>query len=63
MLHIDRVSAHIDLASSAAGPTAEPQMSDLLAALADPAARAQIKALVHEALRDHLRELERRGIV
>lgn len=64
MLRIDRVTAHMDvLPSSGANAGGSTGSLDAAAVLADPLARERIKALVREALRDQLRELERGGLV
>jgi hypothetical protein len=64
MLRIDRVTAEMSvLPSSGADAGGSTARFDATALLADPQARVRIKELVREALRDHLRELERRGLV
>jgi len=64
MLRIDRVTAQMDLLpSNGANATGSTGRLDAAAVLADPQARERLKELVREALRDHLRELERRGVV
>lgn len=66
MLRIDRVKTEMEVlpggsAAAASSSTAPPRSaSDLLA---DPAARDRLKEIVLEVLRDHLRALERRGVV
>lgn len=62
MLRIDRVKTDVNLVPSAGAPAPLPQ-SDVAGFLADARARERIKELVLEALREHLRELERRGVV
>jgi len=60
MLHIDRVNAEMDLrpASGSGESPAAPTV-----ARADEQSRERIRALVREALRDELRELERQGVI
>ena len=65
MLRIDRVNAQVDILpgtgqTPGAGAAAPPSAATILA---DPQTRERIKELVQEALREHLRELERRGVV
>ena len=62
MLRIDRVSAEMDVLPSGGGASAAPKL-DVAALMSDPHARERIKEMVREALSDHLRELERRGVV
>jgi hypothetical protein len=63
MLRIDRVKTDMELlpSSGAAAPTSP--RADAAALLADAGARERIKELVLEALREHLRQLERQGVV
>ena len=63
MLRIDRVKTDMDILPSAGAPAPASPHSDAAALLADARARERIKELVLEALREHLRELERRGVV
>ncbi|MEO8681356.1 MAG: hypothetical protein ABI665_20060, partial [Vicinamibacterales bacterium] len=60
MLRIDRVNADVDV-RPAEPPLARAAAAELTAL--DPQLRERIKELVREALSDHLRELERRGVV
>jgi hypothetical protein len=61
MLQIDRVQAEMEILPGAGelGGSSVPPL--LPGANLDPAARQRLSELVLEALRDHLRELERRG--
>jgi hypothetical protein len=62
MLHIDRVSAQVDLLPSDQSATRDlPSTGG--PAVVDGGNRERLKALVFEVLRDHLRELERRGVI
>jgi hypothetical protein len=65
MLRIDRVKTEMDVlpAGSAPAPGVPPATAESFAILSDPQARERIKEMVLEALREHLRELERRGVV
>jgi hypothetical protein len=60
VIRIDRVTAEMDLVP-AGGQGAAP--TDGAAALSDPRTLERIKELVRQALAEHLRELERRGVV
>lgn len=65
MLRIDRVKTELEALpqggpAAPGGPEAARTPSEILA---DPRARDRIKELVVEALREHLRDLERRGVV
>lgn len=62
MLHIDRVSAQVDLLPADRSAASETP-SHVTATSTDAAHRERLKALVFEVLQDHLRELERRGLV
>jgi len=65
MLRIDRVKTEMEVlpAQSEAGAVAAPRSAGVAELLGDPRARERFKALVLEVLRDHLRALERRGVV
>jgi len=63
MLRIDRVNTEMDVLPQAAAPAVTTSHSSSEAALSDPRSRERIKELVLEALRDHLRELQRQGAV
>jgi hypothetical protein len=63
MLRIDRVKTDVEILPSNGAPSPPSPRSDAAALLADARARERIKELVLEALREHLRELERRGVV
>jgi hypothetical protein len=64
MLRIDRVTAQMDvLPSSGANAGGSTGSLDAAAVLADPQARERIRELVRETLCDHLRKLERGGLV
>ncbi len=60
MIRIDRVTADMDLVPPAGQ---EPASADGAGVLSDPRALERIKELVRQALAEHLRELERRGVV
>jgi hypothetical protein len=65
MLRIDRVKTEMEVLASgepaaAASPAAGASVVELLS---DPRARERLKEMVLEVLRDHLRALERRGVV
>lgn len=64
MITIDRVNADVDvLPQTASGPAAAPP-ADLVSAVGlDPRARARLRDLVLELLAEHLRELEREGLL
>ena len=62
MLRIEHVSAELDVRPADAG-TDRPLVASVPGSIGDPHAREEMKALVREALRDYLRELERQGIV
>jgi len=64
MLRIDRVKTDLEIhpASAAAAMPPSPR-ADAAALLADAGTRERIKELVLEALSDHLRALERQGVV
>ncbi len=62
MLRIDRVATEMDVLPPP--PPAPSRPSDPTAeTLADPRLRERLRELVIEALRDHLRQLERQGVV
>lgn len=64
MLRIDRVTTEMEVLT--AGDTAAPLASSSSGAaqvLSDPRMRERFKELVLEVLRDHLRSLERGGVV
>jgi len=65
MLHIDRVSTEMDVLPTAGAPApgAPAVAADPAAILSDPKARDQIKEMVLDVLREHLRELERAGVI
>jgi len=63
MLRIDRVKTDVDLVPAASAPAEASPRSDSAGLFSDASARERIKELVLEALREHLRELERRGVV
>lgn len=63
MLRIEHVTAELDVLPSAEAGFDRPQGAPVTGAFGDPQAREDLKALVREALRDYLRELERQGIV
>jgi len=63
MLRIDRVKTDLEILPSNGAAAPPAPRSDAAALLADARARERIKELVLEALREHLRELERRGVV
>jgi hypothetical protein len=66
MLRIDRVKTEMEIlpsgdAAGRAPSTSATSGTALL--LSDPQARERLKEMVLEVLRDHLRSLERRGVV
>jgi hypothetical protein len=64
MLRIDRVTTGLDVLPSSNAPGQGSSSPPGTAAIfADPVARERVKELVREALGEHLRELERRGVV
>ena len=63
MLRIEHVTTHLDILPGSEAGSDRPQATGVTAALGDPQAREDLKALVRETLRDYLRELERQGIV
>lgn len=65
MLRIDRVKTEMDVLPQGgpAAPAAAETARVPSETLGDPRAREHIKELVLEALREHLRDLERRGVV
>jgi hypothetical protein len=65
MLRIDRVKTEMEAVPQGGPPaTAGPESAHAPSeTFADPRARERIKELVLEALREHLRDLERRGVV
>jgi hypothetical protein len=63
VIHIDRVRANVDVVGGQGGdgrPRPEPALS--IADL-DRVSRDRFRDLVLEVLRDHLRDLERRGVL
>jgi hypothetical protein len=68
MLHIDRVRTELEVLAGHAGEAAPTRSSGEVAPLLagaslDPAARRQLSELVLDVLGEHLRGLERRGVV
>ena len=65
MLRIDRVKTEMEvLPSGDSAPSgASAQGASAAELLADPRTRERLKEMVLEVLRDHLRALERRGVV
>jgi hypothetical protein len=64
MIHIDRVRTEMEVLSGSTGDArtaASDDASALLGSAADPAARRRLSELVLDVLREHVRELERRG--
>jgi hypothetical protein len=63
MLRIDRVATQMDVVASGGGGANGASTADPAAMMSDPRTRERIKELVREALAEHLRELERRGVL
>ena len=63
MLRIDRVRTDMEIQASPATSAAASPRADAALLLADAGARERVKELVLEVLREHLRELERQGVV
>jgi hypothetical protein len=65
MMHIDRVRTEMEVLSGKGGDTragaAQQDDASFGGGAPDPAARQPISAMVLEALREHMRELERQG--
>ena len=65
MLRIDRVKTEMEVLPSgdAAGSTAAVAATGTAELLADPRSRERLKEIVLDVLREHLRALERGGVV
>ena len=63
MIQIDRVRTNVDVVGDRTADAARPQASMPTAAGLDPVSRARFRDLVLEVLRDHLRDLDRQGLV
>lgn len=63
MIHIDRVNAEVEvMRSPAPGGAMEPAASHTAATI-DAHAMDRLQRMVMEVLREHLRDLERRGLL
>lgn len=63
MIHIDRVRTDVDVVGDRTADAARTQPSMSTAAVFDPISRARFRELVLDVLRDHMRDLERQGLV
>ena len=66
MLRIDRVKTEMEVLPSGGGTGSAPSAAantGVAEVLADPRSRERLKEMVLEVLRDHLRALERGGVV
>jgi hypothetical protein len=64
VIHIDRVRTNVDVVGNRPPESGAPQQSMTMAAGSlDRATRDQFRELVLEVLKDHLRDLERRGLL
>ena len=61
MIHIDRVNADLEVLRSPAGGPPAPAAP--AAPAADARAMERLRVVVMEVLREHLRDLERRGVL
>ena len=62
MIQIDRVNTGVELMRSPAREAPALPPPESAAGTLDPASRERFRDLVLEVLRDHLRDLERRGV-